>query len=107
MYNTKDHEKLQTDIDTLQGWSEEWSLYFHPSKCKVLHIGKNKPKCDCAPAVRGETATIYKCNDEKDLNVTFDKCLTLEIYIQKAMGQVNKMLEIIKRTVTCLNKETF
>ena len=62
-------------------------LQYISSECKV---GKKNPKHDYTMAVGLEVAaTIDTCNDEKDLDVTFDN--------QKATGKVNKMLRIMNQ----------
>jgi ribonuclease P/MRP protein subunit RPP40 len=36
--NTQDTLSLQKDLDTLIEWEREWSMEFHPDKCKMLRI---------------------------------------------------------------------
>ena len=39
-----DTAQLQKDLDSLTKWENEWSMEFHPDKCKLLHItNKLKP----------------------------------------------------------------
>ena len=41
----KEHSTLQSDIESLNTWSEQCQLPFNVEKCEVLHhIGKNNPK---------------------------------------------------------------
>ena len=37
-----DDDSLQTDLNTLQDWSATWLMHFHPEKCKVLRLGRQK-----------------------------------------------------------------
>ena len=40
----QDTLQLQKDLDALTKWENEWSMEFHPDKCKLLHItNKLKP----------------------------------------------------------------
>ena len=39
--NKQDVGKLQSDIDSVGNWSEEWGKKFNPKKCKVVHLGPN------------------------------------------------------------------
>ena len=42
--NTQDSLQLQKDLDALTKWENEWSMEFHPDKCKLLRItNKLKP----------------------------------------------------------------
>jgi len=36
----EDSVMLQTDIHSLESWSEKWLLRFHPDKCHVLLLDK-------------------------------------------------------------------
>ena len=39
--NSKDDAfALQSDIYSLQHWSNKWLLQFHPDKCHILTLGK-------------------------------------------------------------------
>jgi len=42
--NINDCELLQADIFKMKEWSDKWKLKFHPDKCKVMRIGKNKTR---------------------------------------------------------------
>ncbi|XP_044766292.1 uncharacterized protein LOC123322410 [Coccinella septempunctata] len=46
LYNNPivNHADLQTDLNILNKWCEEWLLPLNTSKCFVLHIGKNNPR---------------------------------------------------------------
>ena len=35
-----DQTCLQSDLDTLTKWSNEWQLTFNVNKCKVMHVGR-------------------------------------------------------------------
>jgi len=40
--NQDDADSLQRDLDKLEKWSREWQMNFHPAKCHVLHITRNR-----------------------------------------------------------------
>lgn len=101
------YQTIQNDIDNLQKWSDKWNLYFNVSKCKVLHMGKNNPRHDYSMMVNDEMKTVMKCEEEKDLGVTFDDHLSFDKHIQNIINKANKMLGIIKRTFSYLDNDTF
>ena len=37
-----DAVQLQQDLDQLQMWEKTWKMEFHPEKCQVLHITKQR-----------------------------------------------------------------
>ena len=42
MPSTVDDDSLQTDLDLLQDWSTKWLMHFHPEKCKVMKLGRQR-----------------------------------------------------------------
>ena len=42
--NSANHAKLQSDLCSLQEWSNTWNLQFNVSKCNVMRYGKTNPK---------------------------------------------------------------
>ena len=35
--------ELQSRINRIAQWAEEWKMEINPKKCKVMHIGKDNP----------------------------------------------------------------
>ena len=44
LHSPDDHETLQSDLDKLYNWSNEWCLGFHPDKCEVLRLSLSNKK---------------------------------------------------------------
>ena len=96
------NSSLQLDIDSLALWSQNWQLPFNINKCKSLHLGRNNPR------------TIYSMNghfleqvdDEKDLGIIIDKELKFHKQTSAAVKKGNKMLGLIKKTITTKNENT-
>ena len=42
MANEDDSVTLQQDLKELEKWKDEWDMSFHPQKCNVLPITKQK-----------------------------------------------------------------
>lgn len=98
---------LQEDIFRLQDWTNKWKLFFNTSKCHVMHMGKNNPSLSYDMEANGQKVKIEQCTEEKDLGVLFDGSLSFDAHIQAAINKANRMLGIIRRTFTYLNKEVF
>ena len=101
------HGILQRDLCKLEDWSRNWQLYFNTGKCKVLHIGKNNPELDYKMKLGDTHVDIIKCENEKDLGVTFDKCLSFDVHITNAISKANKMLGLVKRSFSYLDHSIF
>ena len=107
LYNSSKHsDDLQSDIDSLQAWTEKWLLFFNETKCKVMHAGNRNPRKDYHMGI-SDTITIETCNDEKDLGVIFDENLKFSSHINKSINKANQMIGIIKRSFTFLDQEMF
>jgi len=53
------------------------------------------------------TSKITTCDEEKDLGVVFDRNLSFDTHIQNSINKANKMIGLIKRTFTYLDRDTF
>ena len=40
VFDTKDRENLQKDLDNLVRWSKTWQMTFSVEKCNVMHLGR-------------------------------------------------------------------
>jgi len=100
-----DAKSLQTDINSLEKWSERWQIKFNASKCKCMHLGKGNP--EYCYKMGSDNATIEKTKEEKDLGVVFDNELRFTTHIQEKVKKANQTLGIIRNTFQCLDKEVF
>ncbi len=94
---------LQQDLDSLQIWANNWQLVFNAKKCKVMHLGKGNNKYDYY--MGGET--LEKVQNEKDLGVLVDDQLRFDTHIENQVMKANKILGLIRRSFTCLDKSSF
>lgn len=105
IYNASENsEILQEDIETLEKWTETWNLYFNTEKCKVLHIGKRNPNKEYKMKMGEQHINISACTDEKDLGVIFDQNIKFDIHVNTVVSKANRVLGLIKRTFTILDK---
>jgi hypothetical protein len=74
--NDDDKKILQSQLDQLCNWTEQWGMEFNVSKCKVMHIGCKNKSFDYT--MNGENLT--KVSSEKDVGITFEDTLKTVIY---------------------------
>ena len=103
---SSNHMLIQNDLLSLKHWSQKWQLNFNESKCKVLHIGKHNPYHTYHFDIPGNTP-LTTTNFEKDLGVIFDNHLHFDIHIDSSINRANRLLGVIRRTFTFLDKYSF
>jgi hypothetical protein len=110
--NAPARETLQQDLNSLQEWSKDWQLIFHPQKCCVLRLGQ----CDEEPRyfMEGKDSNGDKCThalsvttSERDLGVIVDSKLTFKDHVAQATAKANRTLGVIRRSFDYLNEATF
>lgn len=87
---------LQTDINQLIRWSEEWQMLFNRDKCKVMHIGRSNKQ---APYSMG-AYILTTATSERDLGITISSDLKPALQCSQAYGKASKMLAMIFRTIS-------
>ena len=106
--NILDNETLQTDLDSLQTWSDVWLLRFHPKKCKVLTIGKGTGYSYRYHMGSGNTLTYLEhVDNEKDIGVTIDEKLNFERHMNAKINKANSIMGLIRRSYVYLDEESF
>ena len=95
--------KLQTDLDNLQLWSEEWLLRFNAGKCKTMHIGSGNKQHDY---IMGNTK-LETIDEEKDLGVYITNDLKPSTHCSKAAAKAMSCLGLVKRSFKHIDPEGF
>ncbi len=85
-------------------WSKAWHLRFNPIKCSVLPVGSRN--IDRYPYNLGGTNLNYT-DSEKDIGVIIHKSLSFEEHMSTQVNKANRILGLIRRTFTYLDKDTF
>ena len=98
----EDRECLQEDLRKLDEWSDKWLLKFNKEKCKVMHIGRR----NMGHNYTLKNTTLSITSQEKDLGILITPNLKPSEQVTRAAASANSMLGRIKRTFTCLDKET-
>ena len=90
---THEKESLQSDLDRLVSWADEWQMKFNVEKCKVLHIGSNNNHAQYL--MNGHQLSIVK--KEKDLGITISSDLKPSQHCSEAFKTANKLVGFIGR----------
>ena len=100
-----DSQGLQNDLNKLQAWAQMWQLRFNASKCKVMHLGKKNAE-RCYNMKDGPiNVTLGASTCEKDLGVHVDNKLKFNVQAEVAANKGNKILGIIRRSFTYLDRD--
>lgn len=98
--NQGDKEILQNDLQKLSKWANDWQMQFNIDKCSVVHFGKKNPCNDYYLNAK----QIKRNNVERDLGVITDKGMKFDEQCNKAASSANMTLGMIRRSITCKNK---
>ena len=93
---------LQSDIISLEQWSQKWLLTFHPKKCHVLTLGKfcNITHTEKNTLLRKELEHDF---EQEDLGVILDAELKFDEHILVKVKKANAMAGLIRRTFSYLD----
>ena len=92
---------LQSDLDKLYRWSEDWQMLLNAQKCKCLHIGYENTYANYS--MGGIEVINSSC--ERDLGVVIDESLNYNRQCAKAVLSSSKIMGIINRTYSCKSKD--
>ena len=67
----EDRTKLQTTLDRLVKWAEDWGMKFNVDKCKIMHVGRKNPRYEYFMA----GVKLREVEEEKDIGVTIHNSL--------------------------------
>ena len=88
---------LQEDLDKLASWEKNWKMEFHPQKCQVIHITKNRNKIKNTYTLNGHT--LESADNAKYLGVTITSDLSWNQHIDNITKKANKTLGFVRRNV--------
>ena len=91
---------LKRDLNTIREWAQKLKMEFKVDKWKIMHIGGTNPKQSYNMGGINLTVTT----EEKDLGVLVDDELEFDKHIRAIVNKANRMLGMIRRGFTCLNK---
>ena len=100
--------QLQRDLVKLEDWAKTMQMKFHPSKCKVMHLGNTNP--DYPYTMTKEDGTLHTLEEaiiEKDLGVHVNYSLTFTYHCKQKISAATKTVNYIKHTFQYMDKEIF
>ena len=96
----QDVSALQCDLTQLERWAEKWQMKFNEEKCVVMHLGKNNAKSQYSLG----NIVLKGSERERDLGIIVDKTMKFSEQVNSAVGKANATLGMIKRNITCKNR---
>jgi hypothetical protein len=96
-----DREMLQSDLDKLHVWSNQWQMTFNVDKCSIVHLGFNNEHC----RYKLGDSELKSSERERDLGVIVDSSGKWEEQCNVAVKNANSTLGIIKRHFKCRRKD--
>ena len=94
IYDENDKKQLQCDLNTLQKWSENWQLRFHPDKCEVL-----RARDFTTYPYKLSGYTLQSFTETVDLGVSLTSNLPWNTQTQTVLNQANKIVSFLKRNI--------
>ena len=88
---------LQSDLNTLEYWSELWQLNFNVDKCETMRITHKKD--NAAPDYHLLSNSLEVVKEMKDLGVHVIFNLSWSTQVNKCVNKGNKILGFLKRNV--------
>lgn len=99
-----DCSTLQSDLNKLQKWEDEWLMSFNPDKCEIIHISRKKKPIKFEYTLHNK---ILKSADKvKYLGLTITKDLTWNNHINNITNKANNTLRFVKRNIKTNNIKT-
>jgi ribonuclease P/MRP protein subunit RPP40 len=92
---------LQSDLNSLNDWSNDWLLKFNATKCSTLHFGNGNPEVTYHI---GQTPLATN-SVERDLGVLISSDMKMHSQVMKCVQTAQNVLWSIKRTITSRDKD--
>ena len=106
MSDVTDVTTLQSDITEMEKWSNEWLMSFHPTKCKVLILGR--PISDLSDIFNPYTLSDHHLEVvENEKDIIIDCELSFDKHIAEKVNKATKIVYVIRRSFMYLDEEIF
>ena len=98
--NPHDAELLQSDLNRLVAWSEEWKLNLNPSKCHSFRMTLRRKPILATYKIR--LFVLRHVEKVRDLGVWLDSKLTFSAHVDFIVGKANRAMGVLIRSLqTC------
>eukprot|EP00061_Rhincodon_typus_P014988 g42407.t1 len=94
MGSEKGCQRIEQDVDQLEGWAENWQMEFNLDKCNVMHFGRSNAKGK--HTVNGRT--LRSISIQRDLGVQVHSSLKAATQVIKVVKKAYGMLAFIGQT---------
>ena len=106
--NNSDRDALQSDINALTKWSDDWQMAFNKDKCKVMHFGRRNQGFTYTMGGHAPAGTVLEnSREEKDLGVLIHDSLKPSSQCAKAVMKANQVLGQMSRSFTYRDRYTW
>ena len=95
-----DQASLQSDLNILQEWTNDWQIKFNALKCKVMHFGKTNTKYK----YKIDNVVLEEVSVEKDLGIFISNNLDWSHHVNYAINKANKQLGRIRHAFQYIDK---
>jgi hypothetical protein len=96
---------LQSDLDRMRNWTENWQLNFNFEKCEVMRITHSKDLS--LPEYYLSDKKLEVTDKFKDLGIMMTHNLAWSSHVHNITSKANRMLGLVKRAVGSSNLATF
>ncbi|BHF69074.1 hypothetical protein SprV_0301211500 [Sparganum proliferum] len=103
--NEVDEARLQTNLDRLEQWSEDWLLPFNVNKCNFLRVGGTSPPNRTVYRLTGKQ--LQEVDAQKDLGVWIATSLKPSLQCSKIAKSAMSILYLVKRAFSSFDEDCF
>jgi len=101
--NLNDSLSLQTALNSLQRWCDEWGMELHPDKCVIIHFGRTNP---CHDYYIGQVK-LTAVDGARDLGVTIMNDCDPSQHVENISKKAHVVLSQLKRATSLHDSQTF
>ena len=95
--SNRDCTTLQNNLDKVSLWEQKWKMAFHPDKCNVLSITRNKTTVKHTYTLHGRQ--LEHADKAKYMGVTIQSDLKWNSHINNSKTKANKTLGFLRRNI--------